>query len=71
MKAPKYHDGKELKYEETFRSPFARPTEESARKVLDSIRESHNSANGWIEIDSYIEKTSNGFVAVRHHAQYK
>ena len=71
MKAPMYHDGKQLKFEETFRSPFARPTEKSAQEVLDSIRAAHNSAHGWVELDARIEKTSQGFVAVRHHAQYK
>ncbi len=71
MKAPMYHDGKKLNFEETFRSPVARPTEESARKVLDSIRAEHNSAYGWVELDARIEKTPTGFVAVRHHAQYK
>ena len=71
MKVPKYHDGKKLKYVETFRSPCPRPTEESARKVLNSIRECHSPKNGWIELNSYIEKTPEGFVAVRNHAMYK
>lgn len=71
MKAPKYHDGKTLNYEETFRSPFARPTRKAAEAVLDSIRSAHNSANGWVEIEARIEETPSGFVAVRHHAQYK
>jgi len=71
MKAPKYHDGKQLKFEETFRSPFARPTEESAQQVLESIRDVHDFAHGWVELEARIEKTPNGFVAVRHHAQYK
>lgn len=71
MKAPMYYDGKLLTYEETFRSAFARPTEESARKVLESIRNQHSSAHGWVELDARIEKTPAGFVAVRHHAMYK
>ncbi len=71
MKAPMYDDGKQLKHEEIFRYPCARPTEESAIKVLESIREQHSPANGWVELDARIEKTSAGFVAVRHHAQYK
>lgn len=71
MNAPKYYDGKELKFEEIFRSPFARPTRESAEQVLESIRDAHNSAHGWVELDARIEETPNGFIAVRHHAQYK
>lgn len=71
MKAPMYHDGKQLKFEEIFRSPFARPTKESAQEVLNSIRATHSSTCGWVELDARIEETSQGFVAVRHHAQYK
>ena len=71
MKASMYHDGKQLKYEETFRSAYARPTEKSAREVLESIRSQHSSAHGWVELDARIEKTPAGFIAVRHHAQYK
>lgn len=71
MKAPMYHDGRQLKFEETFRSAFARPTEESAREVLEAIRSQHSSAYGWVELDARIEKTPAGYVAVRHHAQYK
>ena len=70
-KAPMYHDGKQLKFEETFRSAFARPTEESARQVLEDIRSEHSAVHGWVELDSRIEKTSEGYVAVRHHAQYR
>lgn len=71
MKAPVFHDGKRLAYEETFRSPFARPTEVSAQEVLKSIRREHSSAYGWVELKGWIEKTPEGFVAVRHHAQYR
>lgn len=71
MTAPKIFDGKSLTYEEEFRSAFAYPTEAEARKCLDSIREVHNRSYGWVELDSRIENTPNGFVAVRHHAQYK
>lgn len=71
MKAPMYYDGKQLRFEEIFRSPFARPTKESAQEVLNSIRAAHNSAYGWVELEARIEETSQGFVAVRHHAQYK
>ena len=71
MKAPMYHDGKQLNYEETFRSPFARPTRDSAREVQDAIRAEHNSAYGWAELEAWIDETPQGFVAVRRHAQYK
>ena len=71
MKAPETYQGKTLAYEETFRSPFVRPTEESARRVLDEIRSCHSSAYGWLELDARIEPNDGGFVAVRHHAQYK
>lgn len=71
MKAPKYHDGKQLVFEERFHSAFPQPTEKDARKVLDAIRSAHSSAYGWVELDAYIERTYDGYVAVRHHAQYK
>lgn len=71
MKAPKYYDGKELRYEEVFRSGFARPTEREAMKVLEDIRAVHDPLHGWIELEAYVEQTASGYVAVRHHAQYK
>ena len=71
MKAPSTYNGKSLVFEETFRSAFPMPTEEAARRVLESIREVHSESYGWIEIDSRIEETQAGYVAVRHHAQYK
>lgn len=71
MKAPMYHDGKQLVFEETYRSSYANPTKESAQKVLDSIRAEHDSAHGWVELDARLEETPQGFIAVRHHAQYK
>ena len=70
-KTPLTHDGKDLKFEETFRSAFPKPTRELAENVLEEIRNQHNSAYGWVEIDSRIEETPAGFVAVRHHAQYR
>lgn len=70
--APKTHDGKPLVFEETFRSPFERDTVESALAVLESIRDVHDAAHGWFELDAYVEKLPNGkYRAVRHHAQYK
>lgn len=71
MKAPMYYDGKKLKFEEIFRSPVASPTVKSALKVLNSIRTEHNPAYGWVELEARIEQTSQGFIAVRHHAQYE
>ena len=71
MKAPSTWNGKRLKYEETFISPVALSTEESAQRVLDAIRAQHSKENGWIELDARIDETPEGFVAVRHHAQYK
>ena len=71
MNAPMYYNGKEKKFEETFRSPFVKPTEEAARKVLDAIREAHPAYYGWIEFEAYIEKVPEGYRAVRHHAQYR
>lgn len=71
MKAPMYHDGKKLRFEETFRSPYARATMESAKEVLKSVRDEHDSAHGWIELEARIDRTPQGFVAVRHHALYK
>ena len=71
MNAPKYHDGKSLKSEEIFRSSNAKPTRELAQQVLECIRDVYNPSHGWIELEAWIEKTPDGFVAVRHHAQYK
>ncbi|MGN1269329.1 MAG: hypothetical protein ACI4UU_00440 [Clostridia bacterium] len=71
MKAPMYHDGKKLQYEETFRTVNASPTEELAIKALNNIRATHSYKDGWIELAAWTEKTPQGFIAVRHHAQYK
>lgn len=71
MLAAQTYQGKTLKFEEEFRSPFVRPTKESAQEVLDAIRESHPAIYGWVELDSRIEKVPGGYVAVRHHAQYR
>ena len=70
MNAPMYHDGKILKFEEIFRSPYPMPTKEAAEAVLNSIRSQHSSTYGRVEIDARIEPSENGFIAVRHHAQY-
>lgn len=56
MKAPMYHNGKQLRYEEIFHSPFSRPTQESDQEILDSIRAVHNSAYVWVELDAQIEE---------------
>ena len=71
MLAPKTYQGKTLKFEEEFRSPFVRPTKESAQEVLDAIRAAHTAMYGWVELDYRIEKVPGGYVAVRHHAQYR
>lgn len=70
QKAPLYHDGKILKYEEVFRSAYPMPTSELAESVLNSIRSQHSSEYGWVELNAYIEETKDGFIAVRNHAQY-
>lgn len=69
--APKEINGKKLVFEEEFRSPFVRPTEESAQQVLDAIRNAHRAIYGWVELDARIERCADGYVAVRHHARYK
>ena len=72
MKAPQKYKGKKLVYEETFKSPFGKETREEALKVLQSIREVHDSAHGWLELAGHAEKHADGkWYAVRHHAQYK
>lgn len=70
-RAPETYNGKKLIFEETFRSPFVRPTKEAAQKILDNIRTMHASEQGWLEIEAGIEPKDGGFVAVRHHAKYK
>ena len=70
--APNSLNGREKVFEETFRSPFEKPTESDALKVLEEIRSSHPLKDGWVEISSKIEKTCNSmFIAVRHHAKYE
>lgn len=71
MLAAKTYQGKTLKFEEEFRSPFVKPTKELAQEVLDSIRAEHPAIYGWVELDARIERVPGGFVAVRHHAQYR
>ena len=70
--APNSLNGREKVFEETFRSPFEKPTESDALKVLEEIRFSHPSNEGWVEISFKIEKTRNNmFRATRHHAKYE
>ena len=71
MLAAQTYQGKTLKFEEEFRSPFVRPTKESAQEVLDAIRASHRAIHGWVDLEARIEKVPGGYVAVRHHAQYR
>lgn len=71
MNAAKERNGKTLVYEETFRSGFPVPTQEEANRILNEIREIHSSLYGWVELEAYIDPTPEGYVAVRHHAQYK
>lgn len=64
--------GRTKVYEETFKSPYGRATEEEAKKVLAAIRDSHPALYGWKELRSGIEQKSDGlFYAWRHHAQYR
>jgi len=56
------------KFNETFKSPFEKDTYEDAMVVLNEIRKVHSIANGWTEIDAYIEARPNGkYRAVRIH----
>ena len=71
MRAPKTYRGKQLSFEEVFRSPFPQQTYEEAKRILNKIRESHGPEYGWLEIESEIKETPRGYVAIRHHAQYK
>ena len=71
MKAPGTQKGKRLVYEETFRTPGAKPTPEEARKVLEKIRANHPREFGWVEFSGTVEYYGGGWHAVRHHAQYK
>lgn len=59
-------------FEETFISPFHKPTKGEASKVLDSIRSCHPESSGWVEIKGYVEQLPDGsWRAVRQHAQYR
>ena len=69
--APQELNGKHLVFEEIFRSGFPKPTINKAENVLAAIRGQHSKPSGWLEIDAWIEKWPQGYVAVRHHAQYK
>lgn len=60
----------EYSFREVFKSPFEKETEGDALDVLQSIRDSHPASNGWIELNSYVEKLPNGkWRAVREHAK--
>ncbi len=55
-------------FEEIFRSPFEKNTEEDALRVLDQIRACHPAEYGWEEIEGFAEQLPNGkWRAVRHH----
>lgn len=55
-------------FEETFKSPFEKDTQEEAFRVLDDIREAHPAEKGWKEISAWVEKLPNGkWRAVRKH----
>ena len=55
-------------YTETFVSPFEKNTKSDALKVLEAIRQTHDSAHGWVEIEGYVEQLPNGkWRAVRKH----
>lgn len=55
-------------FKETFKSPFEKDTYDEALGVLNEIRKVHSIANGWTEIDAYIETLPNGkYRAVRIH----
>ena len=51
MKTPETYNGKNLAYEEVFRSAHAYATEKEAQKVLDDIRNVHDGAHGWVELE--------------------
>lgn len=58
-------------FRETFVSPFERTTEGEALKVLEAIRSSHSTANGWTEIEGFVEQLPNGkWRAVRIHEKH-
>ncbi len=58
-------------FRETFISPFQKDTREEAYKVLEAIRDAHPTYYGWVEIDGYVEKLSNGkWRAVRVHEKH-
>ena len=70
--APRTFLTKELVYQETFRSPFEKNSEQEALKVLQAIRDAHPASAGWIEIKGEIEELPNGrYRAVREHALYR
>jgi hypothetical protein len=66
------YNGKTLRYQEVFKSPFEKATKADALRVLEAIRDCHPSSSGWIEIEGYAEQLPNGnWRAVRNHAQYR
>lgn len=54
-------------FEETFVSPFLKPTEDEALKVLDAIRDAHPASVGWVEIKGFVEKRKGMWRAIRVH----
>ncbi len=64
--------GKQKVFEGTFKWPAELSSEDEALKVLNVIRHSHPSSQGWVEIAGYVKPLPNGkWCAIRHHAQYK
>lgn len=69
-KTPEMNEGKYLYYEQIFKSR-SYPTEAEAQWKLERVKEFHTPEKGWVELDAHIERTPDGYVAVRHHALYK
>ncbi len=68
--APMKHKGKTLQYIDTYRSPYQQRTPEGAERELDRMRELCPESKGWLELNSYIEQTPQGYRAVRYQAKY-
>lgn len=70
MKAPQTYEGKELVYDEEYKSNTIYSNALSAQCDLEIHRQSHIPAKGWVEFEAGVEKANGGYIAYSHHALY-
>lgn len=72
MFAPNEYDGKHKVFEETYLSAGHQKTADAAFRVLESIRDSHPTSEGWVEFEAGVQQLPDGnWQAFRMHAKYE